>query len=234
MEPAFQKRILQTALHRGPLYLCFAPKDVSLENPGKSITLSGKVDFLVEKTDATTLFVTLKGCEKHLVFNVSPSSDIKAGDEITAYVSEAALLIRNDVGDKVISREIVYDNVVQATIKTTGNESLVSFGRTRLHLPVLGVKDGLHQVRIDESKVTPIFSKKQCKSLGKTNPEYDLKKTIKVSSYDEDPLGTMNTLFVKIEGFANYATFVVPNDFSVYKAPKFRLFLQEGALSVIS
>jgi len=234
MEPAFQKRILQTALHRGPLYLCFAPKDVSLKNTGKSITLSGKVDFLVEKTDATTLFVTLKGCEKHLVFNVSPSSGIKVGDEITAYVSEAALLIRNDVGDKVISREIVYDNVVQATIKTTGNESLVSFGRNHLHLPVLGVKDGLHQVRIDESKVTPIFSKKQCKSLGKTNPEYDLKKTIKVSSYDEDPLGTMNTLFVKIEGFANYATFVVPNDFSVYKAPKFRLFLQEGALSVIS
>jgi len=234
MEPSFQQRILRKALQEKPLYLSFAPKDVVLGNPGKSLVLSGKVDFLIKKTDATTLFVTLRGCEKHLVFNVPSSSTYKEGDEVMAYIAESALTIRNEIGDKVMSREIVYDNVVQASVKTLGNESVVSFGHTHLHVPALGVEDGVHQLRIDESKVVPIFSKKQCKSLGRKNPEYDPKKTIKVSSYDEDPLGTMNTLFVKIEGFKDYATFVVPNDFSVYKAPKFRLLLQEGALSVLS
>lgn len=234
MEPSFQQRILRKALQEKSLYLSFAPKDVALENPGKSLVLSGKVDFLIKKTDATTLFVTLPGCEKHLVFNVPPSSAYKEGDEVTAYIAESALMIRNEVGDKVMSREIVYDNVVEANVKTLGNESVVSFGRTRLHVPALGVRDGMHQLRIDESKVMPIFSKKQCKSLRRKNPQYDPHKTIKVSSYDEDPLGTTNALFVKIEGFKDYATFVVPNDFSVYKAPKFRLLLQEGALSVLS
>jgi ABC-type sugar transport system ATPase subunit len=234
MEPAFKARILQSAFLEKELYLCFAPKDVKLENPGKSLTLSGKVDFLVEKTDATTLFVSLKGCEKHLVFNVPSPSAYKEGDEVSAYVPESALTLRNAIGDKLLSREIVYDNVVKAAIKTNGSESIVSFAHTHLHLPALGVADGEHEIRIDENKVVPIFSKKQCKSLGKKNPEFDPKKTIRVSAYDEDPLGSMNTLFVKIEGFANYATFVVPNDFSVYKAPKFRLLLQEGAVSVLA
>jgi multiple sugar transport system ATP-binding protein len=234
MEPSFQQRILQKALQEKPLYLSFAPKDVKLENPGKSLILSEKVDFLMEKTDATTLFVTLPGCSKHLVFNVPSASSYKEGDEVVAYVAESALMIRNSIGDKVMSREIVYDNVVQANVKTLGDESVVSFGHTHLRVAALGVADGVHQLRIDESKVVPIFSKKQCKSLERKNPEFDPKKTLKVSAYDEDPLGSMNTLFVKIEGFKDYATFVVPNDFSVYKAPKFRLLLQEGALSVLS
>ena len=44
-----------------------------------------------------------------------------------------------------------------------------------------------------------------------------------VSCYDEEPQFVTNYIYAKINGFDEYVTLVVPNNFSVYKMPKFKI-----------
>src|SRR5574344_1951852 len=46
------------------------------EIPG-GLHLAGKVDFVMEKTDSTTVFLQIPGCKKYAIFNVAPTSTIK-------------------------------------------------------------------------------------------------------------------------------------------------------------
>ena len=55
---------------------------------------------------------------------------------------------------------------------------------------------------------------------------------IKVSAYDEDVLGDKLLTYVEIKGFENYASFVVKNNFSVYKMPKFELYVPYDAFTL--
>ena len=48
-------------------------------------------------------------------------------------------------------------------------------------------------------------------------------KYLTASCYDEEPQHKINTVFAQIKGFDEYVTFVVENNFSVYKMPKFKL-----------
>ena len=48
-------------------------------------------------------------------------------------------------------------------------------------------------------------------------------KFLTVSCYDEEPQHQLNTIFVKIDGFAEYVTLSIKNNFSVYKMPKFKI-----------
>ena len=63
---------------------------------------------------------------------------------------------------------------------------------------------------------------------GLVNPEMDNpKNVIKVSAYDEDILGKKLLVYVEVAGFESYASFVIENNFSVYKMPKFEMFVPE-------
>ena len=50
---------------------------------------------------------------------------------------------------------------------------------------------------------------------------------IKVSAYDEDVLGHKLLIYVAIKGFEKWGSFVVDNNFSVYKMPKFDMYVPE-------
>ena len=53
---------------------------------------------------------------------------------------------------------------------------------------------------------------------------------MKVSAYDEDVLGTKILAYVAINGFEHYASFMMENNFSVYKMPKFSMYVPREAL----
>ena len=59
------------------------------------------------------------------------------------------------------------------------------------------------------------------------------KNKIKVSAYDEDVLGDKLLVYVQVKDFDYYASFVIENNFSVYKMPKFDLYVPREAFELI-
>ena len=55
---------------------------------------------------------------------------------------------------------------------------------------------------------------------------------IKVSAYDEDVLGDKLLVYVQIPGCTGYSSLVVDNNFSVYKMPKFKMYVPEDAFEL--
>ena len=72
------------------------------------------------------------------------------------------------------------------------------------------------------------------KGNDRENPEMDNPRNkIKVSAYDEDVLGDKLAAYVQIKDFELYSTFVVKNNFSVYKMPKFELYVPEDGFELL-
>ena len=82
----------------------------------------------------------------------------------------------------------------------------------------------------------PIFPMKMLKkdTEGKlVNPEMeDPRNVIQVSSYDEDILGKKLLTYVQVANFEKYSSFVMDNNFSVYKLPKFYLYVPKDAFTL--
>ena len=90
--------------------------------------------------------------------------------------------------------------------------------------------DGEYELILKQDKLLPLYTKKMLKQ-GLENPEMDNPKNlIKVSAYDEDMLGDKLLTYVQVNGFEHYCSFVVKNNFSVYKMPKFELFVPREAV----
>ena len=71
----------------------------------------------------------------------------------------------------------------------------------------------------------------------KANPELkqpvmETNSRIKVSAYDEDVLGDKLLIYVQIGNFDIYSSFVVDNNFSVYKMPKFEIYVPKNAFTL--
>ena len=93
--------------------------------------------------------------------------------------------------------------------------------------------DGKYQIIFKQDKLLPLFPKKMLKK-GYQNPEVeDLSNTINASAYDEEVLGDTILAYVQLAGFENYASFVLKNNFSVYKLPKFQLYVPEDGFTLI-
>ena len=59
------------------------------------------------------------------------------------------------------------------------------------------------------------------------------KNVLKVSAYDEDVLGDKLLVYVQAKGVDGYFSFVLKNNFSVYKLPKFDLYVPREAFDLI-
>jgi hypothetical protein len=215
--------------------LNFAPEAVRLEKNNPGLEISGVVDFLEVNTDTVSVFMRLNKMKPYLVFQVGPDSAIKAGDELKVYVDEEDIILRNADNMRLVSREIILPNICEADIETNPETKLatIRFGSNKVIMPLDGDYNGRHQISLKQDKVRVIFNKKVGKELKIVNPPYDRNRLIAVSSFDEEMLGGKNAIFVQVSGIDHYATFLVDANFSVYKMPKFNLFLEDGAISVI-
>ncbi len=231
----YKRRMFDECFTAKDITLNFAPEAVRLEKNNSGLELEGVVDFIEINTDTITVFAHLKDAKPYLVFQVNSDSLIKSGDTIKVYVDEEDIVLRNADHMQLVSREQILSNVCEADIDTDTNTNLstISFGTNKVIMPLDGTYHGRYQIKLNQDKVRVIFNKKVGKELKITNLPYNKDRLISVSAYDEEMLGGKNAIFVQTSGIDHYATFLVEANFSVYKMPKFDLYLEDGAISVL-
>ena len=229
----YRKRILHSAFELKDLKLHFAPKAAHIEKEEGDVAVKVKVDLLVPHVDGFVCFATPSGEKKRIAFFLPKETSWKPGEVKAIYVAPEKISIVSQEGKRYVSKEEILDNIVEAEISHEEGKTKFAFGGVNVVFPGTIGTPGKHHIRIREDKVTPIFNRSQCKILGKKNPEIDSNRLIPCAAYDEDQLGGHNAIFLQIPGIANYATFLVEEDVSVYKAPKFKLMLEEGSIDLV-
>ena len=201
------------------------PSYITNEKLQESLPIKVKFEFLEQKTDYQAVYFSIDGLEGNFAFKVKNSEKVTLGKEVTLYLPVERIKIYDSKHNKWNSREIVYEDKFMAHVEQKGENIVIStpFG-TFTYPNDTKLASGEYEMSLSQEGLTPIFNKKMVKQGFKNNPEILANKNrIKVSAYDEDGLGEMNSIFVKVKGLPNYATFVVENNFSVYKMPEFEM-----------
>ena len=212
--------------------LAIKPEYISLEEIPDSYKMRVKLEFIEQKTDYQAVYFSIKGSENYYALKIRNDEKVTLGKEVDIYLPYQKINIYDNEHNKVNSREVVYKNVINANVKNEKGQMVIKFGNATLTYPEEGLADGEYELTIKQEGLLPIFPNKMVKK-GYENPEMDNPKNkIKVSAYDEDVLGNKLLVYVALEGFENYCSFVINNNFSVYKLPKFDMYVPREALEL--
>ena len=214
------------------VYLAIKPEYISMEETPNALQVGAKLEFVEQKTDYQALYFSLKGLDGYFAMKIKNDEKVSLGKEVTLYLPYQRINIYDQNHNKVNSREAVFENSVPVTVSNEKGQMLIKFGKTVLSYPEEGLESGEYILTLKQDKLLPLFPKKMLKK-GYENPEMDNPKNkIKVSAYDEDVLGSTLLTYVAVEGFENYCSFIVDNNFSVYKLPKFEMFVPRDAIEL--
>ena len=216
------------------VHLAIKPEYISDQEVPNSLKLKAKLEFIEQKTDYQAVYFSLKGVDGYFVKKTRNDEEVKLGKEVDLFIPLAKINIYDKDHNKANAREVVYPNKGKAIVRNINGQMHVSVAGATLTYPSEeGIEDGEYQLVFKQDKLLPIFPNKLIKK-GYVNPEMDNPKNkIKVSAYDEDVLGKTNLVYVEVKEFEHYASFVVDNSFSVYKLPKFELFIPRDAFELI-
>jgi len=225
LDEEFGKHLLDSAFDN-LVNLAIKPDYVSSEEIPNSLQISAKLEFVEQKTDYQAVYFSLKGIDGYFALKMRNDEQVKIGKEVKLYLPYQRINIRDFNHDKLNSREPLFVNKVDAVIKNVKGQMQIRFGSNLLTYPAnLEYPDGVYELTFKQDVLKPIFSRKLLKK-GYENPEMDNpKNVIKVSAYDEDVLGSKLLAYVQVDGFEYYCSFVMENNFSVYKMPKFSLYV---------
>lgn len=218
--------------------LAIKPDYITLNKPEseeeKAITLKGKLEFIEQKTDYQAVYFSLAGVEGYFAIKIANGEKVALGKEVELYLPYQRVKLYDEKHNKVNSREIIHPNKGVCTVKTINGMMKINVGGATLTYPNnKNYADGRYEIIFKQDKLVPIFSKKMLKNNDKlSNPEMEAPNKIKVSAYDEDVLGDELLIYVQIPGFDDYASLVVPNNFSVYKMPKFEMYVPSDAFTL--
>ena len=244
LEKDFLNHLLDSAF-ASDIKLAIKPDYISLTKPvvkaegeeeieEKAISLKAKLEFIEQKTDYQAVYFSLKGVEGYFAMKVANGEKVTLGKEVELYFPYRRLKIYDQNHNKINSRELIKPNEGIANIKIANDMMKISVGGTTLSYPNKdNLEDGQYQITFKQDKLLPIYSKKMLKANDKlANPKMDAPNKIKVSAYDEDVLGDKLLVYVQVLGFETYASFMVDNNFSVYKMPKFEMYVPEDAFTL--
>ena len=212
------------------MYLAIKPDYISLESIPDSLRMRVKLEFVEQKTDYQAVYFSIPGVDNYFALKIANEDTLSINQDVDIYLPYRYIKIYDKDHNRVNSREVVYQNIGTAVVKNEKGNMVVNVAGAKLVYPQEdGIQDGTYDIIFKQEGLLPVFNRKMLKS-GHTNPEMDNpKNVIKVSAYDEDVLGTKLLAYVQINGFENYASFVMDNNFSVYKMPKFSLYVpREG------
>ncbi len=234
LDEEYQKHLLDTAFD-GEVLLAIKPEYISKEEMPNCMKISAKTEFIEQKTDYQALYFSLKGLEGYFAMKVPNEEKVSLGKEVELYLPYQRIAVYDKDHNKANSREVVFENRSSATIKNKNGKMLISVAGTTLEYDSdPNITDGEYDIVFKQDKLMPIFTKKMVKK-GLVNPEMDNPKNkIKVSAYDEDVLGSKLLAYVQVQGFQNYASFVFENNFSVYKMPKFEMFVPKDSFELVT
>ena len=232
MNDVFASKLLDNAFGED-VHLAIKPDYISLEEVTNSIKLRAKLSFVEQKTDYQAVYFSLKGVDGYFAMKIKNGSKVNLGSEVELYLPMDRVVVYDKDHNKANSREVIYKNKGIADVKIVNDTMQILVAGSKLVFPKAnGIEDGKYEITFKQDKLLPIFPKKMVKS-GLENPEMsNPKNRIKVSAYDEDVLGTTLLTYVAVEGFENYASFVIPNNFSVYKLSKFPLYVPEDGFEL--
>ena len=233
MDEEYMKHLLDTAFEEG-VHLGIKPDYISMEEVPNSLKIKGKLEFIEQKTDYQAVFFSVKGLDGYFAIKVKNDEEVKLGKEVDLYLPYQRIYFYDKDHNKANSREVVFKNEGLATVSVSNGQMHVKVGGSTLTYPEEeNVKPGQYKIVFKQDKLLTIYNKKLLKK-GNVNPEMDNPKNrIAVSAYDEDVLGNKLLTYVQVKGFESYASFVVDNNFSVYKMPKFDLFVPRDGFDLI-
>ena len=233
IDEEYHKHLLDSAFNED-VYLAIKPEYISMEELPNSLKVRAKLEFLEQKTDYQAVYFSLKGIEGYFAFKVRNEEAVKLGKEVELYLPYQRISIYDKDHNKANSRELVYENRGSAVLSHKNGKMIIKAAGTTLEYgDDKNLEDGEYDIIFKQDKLLPIYSKKMIKK-GLANPEMDNpKNVIKVSAYDEDILGNKLLTYVQVNGLDNYASFVVANNFSVYKMPKFEMYVPKDGFELI-
>ena len=213
------------------VFLGFKPEYVSLEEQPNSLNLTAKLEFVEQKTDYQAVYFSLKGLDGYFALKMKNDEEVKLGQEVEIYIPYQRINVYDEEHNKLNSREVVYPNITIGQVKNNKDMMVIKLGDASLVYPSEGLEDGEYEITIKQDGLMPLFTKKMIKKMGYENPVMENpSNVIKVSAYDEDVLGNKLLAYLQVKGFENYCSFVMNNNFSVYKMPKFSLYVPREAL----
>ena len=221
----FVSHLLDSAFDH-EVHLAIKPDYVTFEEVPNSLKVEAKLEFVEQKTDYQALYFSLKGIDGYFAMKIRNEEQIKLGSKVNLYLPYLRLTVYDEDHNKAFSREVVHENRGAAIVSNKNGVMTIKFGNNTLtYLDDGQYPDGQYDIIFKQDKLMPIFSKKLSK-IGYENPRMDEPRNrIKVSAYDEDVLGDKLLTYVEVKGFDNYVSLVVKNNFSVYKIPKFELYV---------
>ncbi len=235
-QPLFARGIARKDIKEGEEVDIYVPMEAIDVHPEEKLALAlkGKFEFVEQKTDYQAVYFSLKGVEGYFAIKVANGEKVELGKEVELYLPYNRIKLYDQDHNKINSREIVYPNEGIATVKTVNGMMKINVGGAALTYPNnKNYADGQYEITFKQDKLVPIFSKKMLKYNDKlSNPEMKAPNKIKVSAYDEDVLGDKLLIYVQIPGCGLYASLVVPNNFSVYKMPKFEMYVPSDAFEL--
>ena len=234
LEQSFLEHLLDDAFDKD-IKLAIKPDYISLEKPeDDAIALKGKFEFMEQKTDYQAVYFSLNGVEGYFAIKVANGEKINIGKEVDLYLPYRRIKLYDENHNKINSREVVHENKGVVTLKNANGMMKINVGGCLLVYPnKKNYGDGQYEITFKQDKLMPIYSKKMMKKNDQIkNPEMTLPNKIKVSAYDEDVLGDKLLIYVQVPGFNTYSSFIVNNNFSVYKMPKFEMYVPEDAFEL--
>ena len=228
-------------------YLAIKPEHILLEGEeGVTVPLEVKVDFLEERTNYDIAYGVVDGLREYVIFRVPKDKKVAAGKNFTIHLPLDHINLCDEAEDALNAREVVYPNVAKVnvtTLKDGRRQVAIRGGQTLIfdEIPCLMNEgddqtpytpaDGEYLMRLHQTGLEVVFDRKNAKSLGKEKVTPQKGTYLTISCYDEEPGKKANIIYGKIKGFEDYVTLEIPNDFSVYKMPEFKLLVPLEALS---
>ena len=233
LDEQFSKRLLDSSFNTN-VRLAIKPDYVSLEEIPDALSIQAKLEFVQQKTDYQAVYFSLDGIDSYFALKMKNDEKVNIGKKVTLYLPYRRLNVYDADHNKTNSREDVFENRGEAIVTNVNGQMRIKVGGATLTYPANpDYPDGKYDIVFKQDKLIPIFTRKMLKNSERTNPEMDNPRNkIKVSAYDEDVLGDKIAAYVQINGFERYSTFVLTNNFSVYKMPKFDLYVPEDGFEL--
>ena len=235
LDDEFEKHLLDSSFN-ADVRLAIKPDYISLKEIPNSLKLEAKLEFVEQKTDYQAVYFSLSGVDGFFALKMENDAEVMIGAKVSLYLPYARINVYDQAQNKTNSREPLFENRGRATVTNSNGFIHIKVAGTTLSYPSGGeYPDGEYDIVFKQDKLLPIFPKKMLKNNNdRQNPEMDNPKNrIKVSAYDEDVLGNVIATYVQVPGFEYYSTFILNNNFSVYKMPKFELFVPEDGFILI-
>ena len=232
LDEEYGKHLLDAAYGK-EVKLAIRPDYISLEEKPNSLKLSAKLEFAEPKTDYQAVYFSLAGIDGYFAMKFKNDEQVNLGKKVDVYLPYLKLNVYDKDHNKLNSREVVYPNKGVATVTVENGVMKVNVAGATLSYPEdKNITSGQYELTLKQDKLIPLFPKRMVKA-GYKNPEVeDIHNKIKVSAYDEDVLGSKLLVYVDVKDFNYYGSFVVENNFSVYKMPKFDLYVPYEALEL--